>query len=67
MGQDHGIHDGRMEPEVQVDFVGFLASALEETAIKEDMGAIDFEKVFGAGHGVRAAEKMPLHAVSFAG
>ena len=64
VGEHHGIHRGGIEAEGLVDGFGFLAAALEQAAIEEDARGAEFQEVFGAGDGVGAAEKMPLHAGS---
>jgi hypothetical protein len=65
--EDHRVDVGGGESEGPVDFVGFLAAALEEAAVEEDVGIVEFEEVLGSGDLVGAAEEMPLHAGSFAG
>ena len=63
--EDHRIDVGGGEAEGLVDLVGFLAAALEEAAVEEDMGVVEFEEMLGSGDLVGAAEEMPLHAGSF--
>jgi len=63
MRKHHGIDAGRTKSQIPVDFLGFLAPALKQAAIKQDARLLRFQEMFRARDLVCAAEKMPLHAV----
>ena len=51
--------------EVDVDFVGVFAATLVESAIEEDLGAVNFEEVLGAGGSASGTAEFEFHIDSF--
>ena len=63
VGEDHGGEVGRVEGEMFVAVVGFLAVPLVKPAVEQDALAIDLDEVLGAGGGAGGAVEGDFHVV----
>src|SRR5437870_12715455 len=61
MAKHDCIQAARIKRELAIALHRFLAAALKKTALKQDLLAIDFQKVHGAGSRPGRAEEMNSH------
>src|SRR5690606_13901406 len=64
VGKDDDVDFLRVEMgEAAVHLVALLAAALEQAAIEQDAGAVDFEQVLGTGGGARGTAEFHSHGL----
>src|SRR5437588_9347746 len=61
MAEYHRVESARIKGEVAIALHRFVAPTLKQSALEEDLLAIDFEKVHGAGGRPGRAEEMNSH------
>ena len=61
MAQDHSVYSFRVKRKLTVPFDGFATAALEESALKQQTLAVEFNEIHRAGGRSRGAKEVDAH------